>query len=103
MYTVNETSIFRRYADAVWNEDERHSFIDYIAKNPEAGDVIPQSGGLRKVRWGKAGVGKRGGARVIYFVTNEAGEVTLLIIYAKAKFDNLPVSLLKRMKENLNG
>ena len=42
-------------------------FVNYIACNPEAGDVIPESGGVRKVRWSRAGAGKRGGARVIYF------------------------------------
>jgi len=42
-------------------------FVNYIACNPEAGDVIPESGGVRKVRWSRSGAGKRGGARVIYF------------------------------------
>jgi hypothetical protein len=51
----------------LWHEDERNAFVDYIARNPEAGDIIPDSGGVRKVRWSRAGTGKRGGVRVIYF------------------------------------
>lgn len=73
--------------------------MDWIAANPEAGDVIPGSGGCRKVRWSRAGMGKRGGARVIYYLRLTSGEVVLLIVYAKAKFDNLPASFLVQLKE----
>ncbi len=67
MQTVAETEVFQRYASALWSDDERGSFVDWIAANPKVGDVIPGSGGCRKVRWGREGMGKRGGARVIYF------------------------------------
>ena len=70
--------------------------------NTEAGDVIPGSGGLRKVRWARAGMGKRGGARVIYFTRNERGEVVLLLVYAKAKFDNISADVLKAIKEKFD-
>lgn len=66
MYTVIETEIFVRAASEIWTEAECASFINWLAINPEAGDVIPGSGGCRKVRWARAGMGKRGGARVIY-------------------------------------
>jgi hypothetical protein len=62
--TVAETPVFVRYADEIWSSDERQQFISWIAVNPEAGDVIPGSGGCRKVRWSSSGHGKRGGARV---------------------------------------
>jgi hypothetical protein len=65
--TVAETLPFLRQAASLWHEDERNAFVDYIARNPEAGDIIPDSGGVRKVRWSRAGTGKRGGVRVIYF------------------------------------
>ena len=97
MHTVAETEVFQRYAASIWSERERLEFIDWIAANPQAGDVIPGSGGCRKVRWSRAGMGKRGGARVIYF--NEPdGRIWLLIVYAKAKFDNLPAEFLVRLK-----
>jgi hypothetical protein len=65
--TVAETAVFMRQAADVWTEQERLIFIDFIARNPEAGDLIPQMGGVRKVRWSRQGTGKRGGVRVIYF------------------------------------
>ena len=49
------------WAAQVWSDAERHAFIDWIADNPEAGDVIPGSGGLHKVHWSRSGMGKRGG------------------------------------------
>ncbi len=73
--------------------------LTWIAQNPNAGDVIPQSGGLRKVRWCADGKGKRGGARVIYFKRLENGVIVLLIVYTKAKFDNLPLNFLKQLRE----
>ena len=99
MLTVIETQIFQRYAASVWNDDERIEFIDWIAANPEAGDVMVGTGGLRKVRFSRSGMGKRGGARVIYYNRLENGYVSLLLVYAKAKFDNLPADYLLRLKE----
>jgi hypothetical protein len=98
--TVAETAIFQRYAAEVWSEAERIAFINFIAASPEAGSVIPGSGGCRKVRWSVAGSGKRGGARVIYFVASD-GVIWLLIVYKKAKFDNLPTSFLVHLKQGV--
>jgi hypothetical protein len=100
MHTISETAIFKKYADEVWSEDERTEFINWIALNPMAGDVIPHSCGCRKVRWSRAGMGKRGGVRVVYFNSNEE-RVWLLIVYAKAKFDNLPASFFAALKREV--
>ena len=54
---------------------------------------------LRKVRWARAGMGKSGGARVVYFVRSAAGEVVLIVAYAKGDADNLPTEFLNRLKE----
>jgi hypothetical protein len=98
--TVAETAIFQRYASEIWSEAERVEFINWIAANPESGDVIRGSGGCRKVRWTSAGQGKRGGARVIYFnVDTEI--IWLLIVYKKAKFDDLPTSFLVELKQGV--
>ena len=102
MLTVIETEEFMAWAAQVWSDAERHAFIDWIADNPEAGDVIPGSGGLRKVRWSRSGMGKRGGARVIYFTRNARGELVLVLVYAKAKFDNISTDVLKAIKEKLD-
>lgn len=66
--TVAETQGFRRAAGKIWSEDELAVLVDHLAHNPEDGDIIPGTGGVRKLRWGKAGVGKRGGARVNLFL-----------------------------------
>ena len=100
MRTVAETPIFQKYASDVWSDTERIEFINWIANNPEAGDVIPGSGGCRKVRWSSAGQGKRGGARVIYFNATEAA-IWLLIVYKKAKFDNLSTAFLAELKKGV--
>ena len=98
MRTVAETDIFKRYASEVWAEAEREEFVTWIAANPEAGAIIAGSGGCRKVRWATAGQGKQGGARVIYFLhTDEV--VWLLIVYKKAKFDNLPTSFIAQLRK----
>jgi hypothetical protein len=100
MLTVSETEIFQRYAADVWSEAERVEFINWIAVNPLAGDVVPGSNGCRKVRWARQGMGKRGGARVIYF--NEAeGRIWLLIVYTKSKFDNLSANFLAELKHEV--
>ena len=102
MFTVIETPIFQKYAADIWSDAEREAFINWLAINPEAGDVIPGTAGLRKVRWSRQGMGKRGGVRVIYFNRLEEGVIWLLIIYAKAKFDNLPITVLNALKEEIN-
>ena len=78
----------------------RITAINWIAANPEAGDVIRGSGGCRKVRWTSAGQGKRGDARIIYFNANTE-TIWLLIVYKKAKFDNLPTSFLAELKQGV--
>ncbi|MDR5809289.1 transcriptional regulator [Caballeronia sp. LZ019] len=101
MYTIIETKVFQRYADEIWSDAERAEFITWLANNPMAGDVIPGTGGLRKVRWSRPGMGKRGGARVIYYNVLDEGVIWLLIAYTKAKFDNLPSSFLNQLREGI--
>ena len=89
LLTVAETQLFIRQATDVWTEGERTAFVDFIAANPEEGDVIPDTGGIRKVRWSRQGSGKRGGVRVIYFYHDSAMPLYLMMIYAKARQENL--------------
>ena len=102
MLTIIESTEFIVWAKAVWTDDEREAFIVWLAANPMAGDVIPGASPLRKVRWAREGMGKRGGARVIYFTRLASGEIVLLLVYAKAKFDNLSPSFLLKMKGKFN-
>lgn len=82
--SVVETPQFRRQAAVIWSEEELRALIDHVAMNPEAGDLIPGSGGVRKLRWQRQGLGKRGGARVIYFYHNQETPIFLLMAYAKS-------------------
>lgn len=99
MLTVIETPMFRHYADSVWKDEEREAFIDWIAQNPEAGDVIPGATPLRKVRWSRTGTGKRGGVRVIYYATLSDGTVSLLIVYSKSTTDSLSQAFLQELRK----
>jgi hypothetical protein len=81
--------LFVRQAEAVWDEVEREAFVNFIARNPAAGDVIPDTGGVRKIRWSRSGAGKRGGARVVYFYHDARRPLYLLMVYAKARQEDL--------------
>ena len=85
-----------------WTEDERGAFAAWIAVNPESGDVIPGSGGCRKVRWSRTGTGKRGGVRVIHYNQLADGRIYLLLIYAKSARENIPANVLLKIKEALH-
>jgi mRNA-degrading endonuclease RelE of RelBE toxin-antitoxin system len=84
MRTVIETPTFQKQAEKIWSEEELLAFIDWIASNPLAGDVIPGAEGAGKVRWSIAGKGKRGGVRVIYFNLTEQGSMVSITLYQKA-------------------
>lgn len=101
MYTLIETPIYSKMADAILSKDEQGELAVFLAHNPESGEVIPHSGGCRKLRWQVAGKGKRGGARVIYFNRLADGTIYLLLIYAKAKSENIPAHILKAIKTEL--
>lgn len=99
MLTVIETPIFIKSCEGILSLQEREELIDWLSQHPEAGDVIPGANGLRKVRWTRAGMGKRGGSRAIYFIQHQQEQVQLLIAYSKSKFDNLPTEFLRKLKE----
>ena len=98
MFTVIETPVFQKQSPNYWSEEERGEFAAYIAEFPNAGDVVPQSGGVRKVRWRRMGKGKSGGVRVIYFTRTVEEEIVLLLIYSKGKTDTIPGPKLKEVR-----
>lgn len=101
MYTIVETPTFTADANDLWVEEDRGAFCAWLAAHPEAGDVIPGSGGCRKVRWRRQGAGKSGGVRVIYFTRLQSGELWLLVIFAKSVRGNIPAHLLKAIRETI--
>ena len=97
--TVVEVEPFPSKADQVWTEEERIEFITFIAYNPMAGDVIPGTGGVRKVRWTRQGKGKRGGVRIAYYFHDASIPLFLITVYAKSKKANLTPRELKVMRK----
>lgn len=96
MRTVIGTPTFQKQAAAIWSDEEREAFIDFIAASPDAGDVIPGVDGARKVRWSRPGMGRRGGARVICFHLVGDEVVLLVMVYAKAERKNVAPKGIKR-------
>ena len=80
-------------------EDERYELVMFLGATPDAGDVIPGTGGVRKLRWSAKGKGKRGGVRVIYYFHSEAFPVFLLTVYAKNQQANLTKAERNELKQ----
>jgi len=89
LITVVETGLFIRQAQKIWSDEDRVALIDHMARNPDSGDVIPGTGGVRKLRWARTGSGKRGGTRVIYFYHDMDRPLYLLLAYAKAQASDM--------------
>jgi hypothetical protein len=89
MQTVVETPSYLRAAEAIFTESERLDIVSMVAADPERGEVIQGTGGFRKVRVGRGGMGKRGGARVIYILRNAGFPIFLITAYPKNAKENL--------------
>ena len=101
MITFVESPIFTKQVHDYLTDDEYRIFQAFLTVSPDAGDVVRGSGGVRKVRWNRRGTGKSGGVRVLYFARSEAGEIWLLLIYAKSAVDSIPGHILKTLKEEI--
>jgi hypothetical protein len=73
-----------------------------LIRDPGTGDLIPGSGGVRKVRWGVKGRGKRGGIRVIYYARTRQGQIWMLTLYAKNVAETIPAHVLRQIKEEID-
>lgn len=96
-----EGTIFSKYIHDYMDDAEYAAFQWHLALNPEAGDLIPRSGGLRKVRWAGKSHGKRGGVRVIYYFKKRDDQIWLLTLYAKNEQEDISTSILKLIKQEL--
>lgn len=101
LLTVIESPLFTKYWPDYWTIDEHGEFMAHIAGNPDAGDVIPGSGGCRKIRWSAKGKGKRGGVRVVYTTRLANGTIVALTIYGKSALDNIPAHILRQLAEEI--
>jgi hypothetical protein len=89
VYAVVETPGYLRAAEAIFSAEERERIVAMVAANPECGELISGTGGFRKVRVARSGMGKRGGARVIYILHSEDFPIFLVAAYAKNEKANL--------------
>jgi len=89
MQTVAETPMFTETAERVLGRTGCNDLVAYLAANPEAGDLMPGTGGIRKLRWRARGKGTRGGARVIYYVFDSDHPILALLVYGKGEADDL--------------
>jgi mRNA-degrading endonuclease RelE of RelBE toxin-antitoxin system len=101
MFSFVETPLFTKLLKQYLTDDDYVELQNALIQNPEAGDVIPGSGGVRKLRWGAPGRGKRGGYRVIYFLRLQNGVVWLLTMYPKNVTDNIPAHVLRQIREEI--
>lgn len=99
MFTFIELEPFARAREVLLTDEEFARLQLHLLTQPDAGDVIPGSDGCRKVRWSLAGRGKRGGARVIYFLRLQSGEIVLVTMYAKNVRDNIDPKLLRELRQ----
>lgn len=94
-----ETSIFTRQAVAAFSDEEYRALQLHLIGRPDAGVLIPGSGGLRKLRWRLPGRGKRGGARVIYYWRSAADQLFLLFLYPKNVRSDLSRAELRALRQ----
>lgn len=98
-----ESPIFTADVKELLNDDEYAGLQRYLASRPDAGDLITQTGGLRKVRWVTEGRGKRGGTRVIYYHVVARSQIRMILIYRKGIKDNLTPkekAVLRKLNED---
>ena len=96
-----ESSIFTKSISNYLDDAEYTALQWKLLTDPEAGPIIPGSGGLRKIRWKTKDKGKRGGLRIIYYFKTKAGEIWLLTIYAKNEVSNIPPHILRKIKKEI--
>ena len=95
---VVETERFLKDVEPLLSDEERERLVAFMGANPEAGKILPETGGVRKVRWALAGRGKRGGARVIYYYHSERLPLFLLTAYPKNEKADLSKAERNAMK-----
>jgi hypothetical protein len=98
-----EDDWFQKRRRDLLDEDSLFRLMEWLAAHPEAGKIIPRSGGLRKVRWAAQGHGKRGGVRVIYFWWMANDRILLLDLYAKGRQEDLAANEIDKLKRKIIG
>ena len=101
MFSFIETRLFTKLVLDYLSDEEYSALQEALMRAPEAGPVIPGSGGVRKLRWGAPGRGKRSGYRVIYYVRRAHGVIWLLTMYPKNVAENIPAHVLRQIAKEV--
>lgn len=96
---IIETSIFTRRMQEFFSDDEYRELQTEIIANPDIGKVIPGSGGIRKMRWRKKGIGKRGGLRILYYWFIQPKKILMLFAYQKNVQEDISKDQLKTLRK----
>ena len=102
MYSFIETKLFTRLSSELLSDDEMRELQVALLGNPHAGDVVPGTGGVRKLRWKARGRGKRGGYRIIYFARLAQGHIWMLTMYPKNVAENIPAHILRQIRKEID-
>lgn len=102
MYSFIETRLFTKLVTQYLSDDEYSKLQRALISDPKAGDLIPGSGGVRKLRWSCSGRGKRGGVRVIYYARVRQGQIWMLTLYKKSVTENISPHILRQIKEEID-
>ena len=96
-----ETTIFTKLIQSYLSDDEYLGLQKYLLKYPDKGNIIPSTGGVRKLRWSLPGKGKRGGIRVIYYWKKQNDEIWMLTVYGKGERSTIPNHIIRKIAEEL--
>ena len=96
-----ETKLFTQLVKEYLSDEEYGELQRYIMKNPEIGKVIRGSGGVRKVRWAREGMGESGGVRTIYYWAKARDQVYMLTMYSKSEKENIDKKTLAQIAKEL--
>ncbi len=99
MYCFIELPSFSSYRDDYFTDEQFSELQQFLITEPKNGDVVPHTGGVRKLRWKRAGMGKRGGLRVLYFIQDDKYRIWFLTVYSKSACENISANTLNALRE----